>query len=447
MDKFETELMEHLKNIVDDLQQCFIEENDYCYTPSASEWRKARRNVHKLALSCHELFGYVRAKRTVETAFIKSNLVMLSNEQEKSDVGTSEVRKDFVEFTEKEINKMPQKYRKIFRTNKRNAHVRKHRSVYEIRIQINGYRIEVYSKYLDVAKEKFIKKLQEYESGKITARKASKQTFLLPYIEKWMNTVKKPFIKESTYKMYLQTFNAYLTPKFKDKAIESLTQIDLQTFINGFISAGKNRTAEKIALMLSAVFDYAVDDGIIPRSPMKRVVVSRYEEKHGVSLTRSEEKSLINTLQTSNDVYVQAYVFMAYTGIRRGELASLEISDEWVSVVTGKQRLGKKEQRRRLPISPMLKRYLHIIDVDTIKALSPAMLTKHIKRFLPSHHCHDLRHTFITRAQECGIKRELVSLWAGHAADSSITSNVYTHLEQNEEHQINQMRLFTYNLH
>ena len=74
------------------------------------------------------------------------------------------------------------------------------------------------------------------------------------------------------------------------------------------------------------------------------------------------------------------------------------------------------------------------------------MLTKHIKDYLPQHHCHNLRHTFITRAQECGIKREIVSLWAGHAPDSSITSNVYTHLEQNELHQFKEMSLFSYDL-
>lgn len=48
----------------------------------------------------------------------------------------------------------------------------------------------------------------------------------------------------------------------------------------------------------------------------------------------------------------------------------------------------------------------------------------------PNHLLHDLRHTFITRYQECGIKRGIVSLLAGHTADSSITSIVYTHLEQ-----------------
>lgn len=341
---------------------------------------------------------------------------------------------------------MPQKYRKIFRTHSKNAHVRYNRGVYEIRLMIRGYRITASAKFLDVAKERFIKKLQEYENGVLAEKRKSRRTFLLPYIQKWMHTVKKPFIKENTFKMYEQTFNAYLSPNFQNKTIESLTQFELQAFLNGFVAEGKNRTAEKISLMLSAVLDYAVDDGIIPRSPMKRVVLARYEEEHGTSLTRNEEKILIDAFIRSHNVYLQAYVFMLYTGIRRGELASAEVADGWISVITGKQRLGTKPKRRRLPVCPMLENLLPIIDLESIKTLSAAMLTKHIKEFLPTHHCHDLRHTFVTRAQECGIKRELVSLWAGHAADSSITSNVYTHLEQNEDHQIKEMRLFSYDL-
>ena len=63
---------------------------------------------------------------------------------------------------------------------------------------------------------------------------------------------------------------------------------------------------------------------------------------------------------------------------------------------------------------------------------------------MPNHHLHDLRHTFITRCQECGIAREIVSLWAGHAADSSVTSTVYTHLEKNEEYQLSEIEKFDY---
>lgn len=367
-------------------------------------------------------------------------------EREKPDVGTPGERKQgFVEFTEKEILQMPQQFRRIFRTNKHTAHVRRKNGYYEIRIQINGRRISATAKCLNTAKERFLKKLKEFnKKGAIPKRRT--EILFLPYILRWMETVKKPFIKETTYKMYIQIYNAYLLPSFENRAIKSLTQFELQEFINKFIAAGKNRTAAKISLLLSAVLDYAVDDGIILRSPMKRVIVARYEEEHGQSLNRNEEKLLISAFENNPNEYAQAYVFMLYTGIRRGELESVEVSDGWVSVVTGKQRKGVKAKIRQIPICPMLGKYLSSIDIASIKRISPAMLTKHIKDFLPSHHCHDLRHTFITRAQECGIKRELVSLWAGHAADSSITSTVYTHLGQNKEHQIKEMSLFVYDL-
>ena len=359
----------------------------------------------------------------------------------------SDAERGIVEFTEKEIQTMPKNFRTIFRTHRQTAHVRfKDGGVYEIRLQIRGYRITASAKELGVAKERFIHKLYEFEENATVVKRQKKSVNLLPYILQWLETVKKPFIKTNTYKMYQQMYRAYLVPTFKDRSIKSLTQFELQAFINSFVQADKKRTAQKIALLLSAVLDYAVDDGIIERSPMKRVIVARYEEEHGQSLTRAEEKFLISSFLQDANAYAQAYVFMLYTGIRRGELASLEVSSEWISVITGKQRKGVKEKRRRLPLCPMLKKWLHLIDIEEIKKLSPAMLTKHIKDYLPSHHCHDLRHTFITRAQECGIKRELVSLWAGHAADSSITSTVYTHLEQNEEHQIKEMSLFFYEL-
>lgn len=349
---------------------------------------------------------------------------------------------EFVEFTEKEINKMPKQFRKIFTFNRRAAHVRKWKGVYEIRIQINGQRICATSKRLDDAKNKFIKKLLDYEYSGITVKK--KKNLLVPYMQKWLETVKKPYIKENTYKFYTQCCNAYIFPKFENRTIESLTQFELQEFINEFSKQEKHRTADKISLILSAVLDYAVDDGIIQRSPMKRVVLQKYEEEHGQALTREEESKLVSDFLETKDIYAQAYVFMLYTGIRRGEMASVEIENGWCSVITGKQRKGLKEKRRKIPLSPMLQRFLPAIDLKAIIAISPGMLTKHIKDYLPAHHCHDLRHTFITRCQECGIKRELVSLWAGHAADSSITSTVYTHLEQNEELQVKEMLLFTY---
>ena len=108
------------------------------------------------------------------------------------------------------------------------------------------------------------------------------------------------------------------------------------------------------------------------------------------------------------------------------------------------KRKGMKEKSRSVPISPMLKRVLPFIDIEAIKTASVAVLTNRIKDIFPNHHLHDLRHTFITRAQECGIRREIVSLWAGHKADSSITTTVYTHFQERSELQITEMQKYSY---
>ena len=408
-----------------------------------------RQLLQQALETLHTLLGYADAKvdfKPILRVIEGGKAFPTSGKEEKTpNVGTlDEIEKQaFVEFNEKEILQMPKTFRKIFRVNKQTARVRYHKGSYEIRMQLNGQRICAYGKYLDVAKERFIEKLKATKIDTVTP---AKQKNFASYFKQWLETVKKPFIKATTYKMYLQMYDSYLMKAFEKRTIDSLTQFELQTFINGFVAKGKYRTAEKLAQFLSAVFDYAVDDGVIERSPMKRVVIARYEEEHGQSLTRQEEKLLIDAFNATPNEYAQAYVFMLYTGIRRSELASAEISNGWISVITGKQRRGVKEKRRRMPICPMLKPLLKQIDFAKIKKISPGMLTKHIKDYLPQHHCHNLRHTFITRAQECGIKREIVSLWAGHAPDSSITSTVYTHLEQNELHQFKEMSLFSYDL-
>lgn len=427
-----------------------IEETLHCLQQIGDYVKTARILLGEILGEHDAMDDVAKYKRTL-FRFVDNNvlqfpsIVSRETKKEKSNAGTlDEQKQGFVNFTEKEILQMPKQFRKIFRTQKQTAHIREHNGIYEIRIQINGCRISASGKHLDTAKERFIKKLKDYMAlGNSNQRT---EHFLIPYIEKWLDTVKKPYIKDVTFKMYTQALNAYIAPKFENRKIKTITQFELQAFINEFVHTGKNRTAEKIALLLSAVFDYAVDDGIIERSPMKRVVVARYEEEHGQSLTREEEKRLLSAFSDNPNEYAQAYVFMLYTGIRRGELASVELANGWISVVTGKQRKGVKEKTRRIPLCPMLKRYLSKIDIERIKLISVGMLTKHIKDFLPSHHCHDLRHTFITRAQECGIKREIVSLWSGHSADSSITSTVYTHLEQNEVIQIKEMSLFSYDL-
>ena len=194
------------------------------------------------------------------------------------------------------------------------------------------------------------------------------------------------------------------------------------------------------------MFDYAFSDGVVERSPMKKVVLGTYEQEHGSALTLDEEKALIEALKSNPSyVYLQAYVLLLYTGLRRSELETIELSDDkqWISVITAKQRKGKKEKRRNIPVPPMLKKVLNLIDLNRCKNTGKDYLTSSIKRVLPNHHLHDLRHTFVTRCQECGIKRELVSAWVGHTS-TNITERVYTHLDDNKELQLTEILKFDY---
>ena len=349
-------------------------------------------------------------------------------------------------FTQKEISKMPKQFRKLFKTNKVRAHVRKRSDgLYEIRCMINLKPVTAVSKYLETAKKKFIEKLKNVAAIEVQVN-ISKGTDFCIYIDQWLETAKKPHVKESTYKDYVQTVKTNIKPLFQKRTIEGITYSELQAFITKYQDKGKNRTAKKIYQLLSSLFDAAVADRLIPISPMLKVKLAHYETESGVPFTREEERQLLEEFKREPTLYRQAFVFMLYTGVRRAELSSVVVENGWIHLITAKQRKGFKEKIRSLPIPPMLQDVLPFINIEEIVKINPHLLTKHLHKQFENHHCHDLRHTFITRAQECKIPREYASLWAGHKADNSITSNVYTHLEQNKELQVEEMQKFHYSL-
>ena len=345
---------------------------------------------------------------------------------------------------------MPQQFRKIFKTGNVRAHVtRRADGLFIIRCQINKVRVTATGKYLDICKKRFIDKLTKtFSQIPVFIEKEIKKKpkiLLVPYMQKWLESAKKPFVKDNTYVEYIRTMNAYIAPAFKEHFIETIQASDLQDFLTEISNSGRNRTAKKIYQLLSPLFEYAVADGVITLNPMAKVKLARYEQEHGVPLTKEEEYALLQEFKRNPTIYNQAYAFIMYTGLRRSELSSVVIDGEWITLTTAKQRKGVKEKSRSIPISPMLKCVLPFIDIEKIKTASIGVLTNRFKDICPNHHLHDLRHTFITRAQECGIRREIVSLWAGHKADSSITTNVYTHFQERSEMQIIEMKKYNYN--
>lgn len=343
---------------------------------------------------------------------------------------------------------MPEEFQKII-TIELPIHVRKKpNGVYEARFRAHGYNICVSSADFNRLKSKFLLKLAEYTPQAVQPVRESPRVTSPLFIEvckRWLE-LKRPEIKPNTYGYYVQLFGANIYPAFMGRRIDGLKQSDVQELINAYVEQGKYRTATKIYQTLAAVFEFAVGEELLERSPMRKLKAPRYEEKTGIALTVAEEREFLKLLAGSScalDVR-NALLLLLYTGIRRSELASARIEGDFISVVCAKTRKGFRERRRLIPITPMLARWLPGMDIAKLNAVRPDALTQAMKRLMPTHHLHELRHTFITRCQECGVPREVVSVWAGHAADNTQTSNVYTHFSP--EYMLKEAQKVIYNL-
>lgn len=350
-------------------------------------------------------------------------------------------------FTQKEIAKMPTNFQNIF-TIDIPIHIRqKPNGVFEARYRANGFHISVSSTDFEKLKPKFLAELlkQSNTAAASEPEKKSQCLFFEDVAARWLE-LKRPSIKDPTLRSYIGLFDANILPVLGSRELSEIRQSDVQELINHYVGAEKSRTALKIYQTLKAVFEFAVGDDLIERSPMRLLKPPKYEEENGKALTLTEEKELIEKIAKSKCLpeVGNALLFLLYTGIRRSELASALIEDDFVRVTCAKTRKGYREKQRLIPLTPMLARHLPNMDLETMRTVRPDALTQAMKRLMPEHHLHELRHTFITRCQECGVAREIVSVWAGHTADSTMTSNVYTHFSR--EFMLKEAEKVIYNL-
>ncbi len=270
---------------------------------------------------------------------------------------------DFL-FNKKEILKLPEEFQKVI-TIKLPIYVRqKANGVYEARFRAHGYNISVSSVNYDELKPKFILKLANYTPPQIVeSQSVTKRSLLSETAERWLE-LKRPTIKPTTYAYYVQLFGANIYPAFAGRYLDELKQSDIQAVLNSYIEQDKYRTATKIYQTLAAVFEFAVGEELIERSPMRLLKPPKYEEKNGCALTLKEEREFLQLLDGSNCIpeVKNALLVLLYTGMRRSELASARIDGGFISVVCAKTRKGFQEKRRLIPITPMLAPLLPSLD-------------------------------------------------------------------------------------
>ena len=407
-------------------------------------YRKTQGNTALAAAAIEDplaaLYGQMHAIRQAMDA------IALNRENGK----LSEQGKNGFKLTKQEIKTMPEHIRKIFIANNYIVNYRITTNGYfEARIRRKGLYVEASGRDFETMRRRFMDRLAAfYAQPTVTAESAisstptAKTMLFGNYGREWLK-IKEQTTKPSTFKEYERSFRVDLEPTFGNKPLADITRNDLQNYLFGIVGENKHRKAEKLALMLHCIFDMAAEDYDIP-SPMKKVVLPAYQTKKGEALTKDEEARLVNYCKSHREVEgTDALLVLLYFGLRKSELASIEIIDgKWLQCETSKERLGQNVVLRKIPFTPMVKKVLPYIDFEKAKNTNLNTISTRMKRLLPNHHPHELRHTFISRCKEAGVLSEVVSIWAGHSLSGTITSTVYTHYS--EEFQLKEAEKVVY---
>jgi len=296
--------------------------------------------------------------------------------------------------------------------------------------------------------------------GKITVGEWSKR---------WLSG--QAHLKPSTYERYAGIVRAQIEPRWRDVSLADVSHADVQAWITTMAVGRSAATTRKVHRVLSLILALAVKDGRLARNPAAEVNLPRVVTSERRYLTHDQVLALADAAaapptvskhrrleERQHDEYRLIALFLAYTGVRFGELAALRVRRidflrrramiaESVTLVRSEQVWGtpKGHERREVPIPRFLITELaqHVEGKDpgdlvfTGIRRGGALRSQIFRRAafdqaaaaigLPGLHPHELRHTAASLAIASGANVKVVQQMLGHKS-ATMTLDRYGHL-------------------
>lgn len=337
-----------------------------------------------------------------------------------------------------------------------------------VKDRINGRAVYgyVYGKTFNEAKEKQTSKIKETEYG----IKNQSMLTMGEVFELYMNN-RKYSVKESTYAKYQRDINNHLKPFWDKVLLKDIDEMMIEKFIDNLLNNSNINTAKRLSpktvkdliVLLKSVIRYANQRKMCAISTP--YISTPKIKKCGIQiLSKEEQQRLENYLYQDTDLTKMGILLTLYTGLRLGELCALQ----WKNIDMQKQiiYIDKTVQRisngdinhstrivfgspksdssvRSIPIYTGLFNYMKnfFYCTDTSDSaffltgdehfIEPRNLYRKYQTYLnqcglPYYTFHCLRHTFATRAIECGFDPKSLSEILGHS-NVKITLDRYVH--------------------
>lgn len=283
----------------------------------------------------------------------------------------------------------------------------------------------------------------------------------------WLTNYVMPNYKSRTCARYTSIVEKHIIPNLGEYELSELTPFLVQQFVTGLTSHGNLKTGKGLAantvnsiitVLQQSVFT-AHSIGFVAVYEMNNVKRPKSHEKPVECFTPTEQKKLEQAVLADRRDKMKGILICLYTGLRIGELMALEWDDidfrkgelkVTKSCHDGKDENGKicritgtPKTTHSIRVIPLPKQLIPILREMKKGSNSPLVITDRgkipsvrayqrsfelmlIKLELPKRGFHTLRHTFATRAIECGMDVKSLSELLGHK-NSMVTLNRYVH--------------------
>ena len=287
------------------------------------------------------------------------------------------------------------------------------------------------------------------------------------WLDDWLCHYIQPSSKRRTYERYREIVHQHIVPALGMTEINELTPFAMQQFVTELLQTGNLNTGRglsansvnaiitvmqsslKTAYTLGYTEDYIAD----------KIRRPRVDEKRVECFSLAEQKKIERYILNENQPKLFGIFLCLYTGLRIGELLALEWSD--IDLKKGDLQVNKachdgtdKDGKfakitdtpktlssiRTIPIPkqllPMLReakkksRSIYVISNGengiSVRSYQRTFTLLQKKLDIPHRGFHSLRHTFATRALECGMDVKTLSEILGHKSPM-VTLNRYAH--------------------
>ena len=332
-------------------------------------------------------------------------------------------------FTKQEIKEMPKL---------KDLHYR-HRSdgCHEFRYRRNGFNKSFCNADYKKARARAIEFCRTLNASEGIVAKRGQNRFA-EFAENYLINVKKMNVCKKAFENTYNRFKNYILPPFGRFYLQDIKAPQIQRVLNDIIAKGYFRTAEDCYYILRTIFQYAVDNDVLDKSPMRAVKIPMHKREIGKALPKDVEKKFLRDV--SGNKYRYNFIILLYAGCRPCEVESVSFEKEGFLTFQNRKQHHGNVVYKNIPITPMPAPY-----VEEIKQALPlpktTELAKIFSKLVPGYRMYDLRHTFASRCQECGVPQEVVARWLGHKSEK-ITDYVYTHYS--DEFMLEQAKKVTY---